>query len=85
MSIDYGRLTAEDRREIRRAARLLRWDATIPNQVSDPRWKFISFDTWEWDARWGMDYGNEDRLGVIECGKAADILESLLMTDRMFR
>lgn len=81
MSIDYGRLTAQDRREIRRAVELLRWDATIHNGGSDPRWKLIKLDTWECYARWGMDYWT----GVIKCGFAADILESLLMTDRRFR
>lgn len=80
MSIDYGRLTAKDSREIRRAADGMR-DRLAAMHGQPARWIWIENDTWE-DLFWP-----EEELAIdhSDLTKVADILESLLMTDRRFR
>ncbi len=73
---DYGRLTAKDRREIRRAVERLSHNAGWTRGVGN--WLPIIMSTWEhWT--WVVN----DPSSTYD--ESADILESLLMTDRMFR
>jgi len=66
MSIDYGRLTAKDRREVRAAAHSL--CAYVVGDTNQWSW-------WAW--LWEYPASTKPQAGAL--------LESLLMTDEMFR
>jgi len=73
---DYGRLTAKDRREIRRAANVLRESLTRlgPGPFLPP-----------WAVSAATEFDDDDDFPFVRCAVATQILESLLMTDRRFR
>jgi len=77
MSIDYGRLTAKDRRGMQRGVMRLRHNAIVVSlPMGQMKWCNVKQCGWQ---RWAWDES------LYFSDKGARILESLLMTDRRFR